>query len=129
MNIIITLTETTWLDMFYGKRTVLLRSQYPHKFDVTKDHIFVCVKTTGEVHGYFDVTLAGKIKDHNLWYNRYWREVGMPWLDYKAYCELHRSTYAFFIERAVQITPSLPLSNFRVSTHAPQAFYYTDFEI
>lgn len=129
MNIIITLPEITWLDIYYGKKTILLRSQYPRKFDVTNDHIYVCDEFTKLVVGYFDLTVVGKIKDCYLWYKLNGRGLNMPWQGYKRYCDVHRSTYAMFINNAVRFQPAIPLSNFHASNKAPRTFYYTDFEI
>lgn len=52
MNIVITITTHQWNLIREGKATAILERDIPTRFDISKDVVYLCVKTTHMVVGY-----------------------------------------------------------------------------
>ena len=55
MSIAITLPLNLWKNILSGEKTIELRKNFPKKFDVNDDIIFVVIKSTHRVAGWFRV--------------------------------------------------------------------------
>ena len=56
MDIAITLPRTLWNKIVTGEKTIELRKNFPQKFQLEIDRVYVCVKGTALVAGYFSVS-------------------------------------------------------------------------
>lgn len=129
MNIIITLPLYLWLNIAGQKKTIELRSIVPRLFNRYAGRVYVCVKGTDAVYGYFEVERFEHVAFPFAWYakNGYAVHVPYPW--FKEYAANHKRVFAWHIRHAVEFDIPCDLRQHFNVTHAPQSFVYTSIDL
>lgn len=94
MNIAITLPECLWSNIVSGKKTIELRKNYPKKFEEGIDSVFVILKGSRQVVGWFrvewfeEITDVDRFSSHpaeglcvsNVWVRKYLKDADKCYL-------------------------------------------------
>lgn len=65
MDIAITLPKELWEKVVSGEKAYELRRDFPRKLRIGTDRVYVILKGTAKVVGYFKVTAAHKVQIHD----------------------------------------------------------------
>ncbi len=124
MNIIITLPLYLWLKIAKQEKTIEIRCFLPRYFNRSKSRVYVCVKGTNAVYGYFEVERFEHVTFPFSWYAHNGKAVGVPYPWFRDYAESHKKVFAWHIRHAVEFDTPYDLQQHFYTARAPQSFVY-----
>lgn len=125
MDIAITLPETLWKKIVSGEKTIELRKNFPKEFDVNTDRVYVCLKGTEFVAGFFKVlTFAPMPADCVCAYHDIPPKIAVPikWID--NYVKDSSWVNLWFIDDVVSFAGNGVYRSVYNLTKNPQSFVY-----
>lgn len=125
MDIVITLPVSLWKKVVSGEKSIELRKSFPKEFDVNKDRVYVILKGTKLIVGYwnvirFEAFYAESINDFNpILYNI---SVPKQWIiNYVGYSSM---VYLWHIGDVVQFDKPINREYYWKMQTNPQSFIY-----
>lgn len=127
MDIAITLPRSLWNKIVSGEKTIELRKVCPKLFNAWRDRVYVVIKGSTEVVGYFYVACFTATTPSCLMDFRKWVEkigVSQDWIsDYVKGSEL---VYLWFIDKCVPFHESADRNFDMRLKNNPQCFTYIE---
>lgn len=129
MNIIITLPKELWTAICAGKKLCELRKSIPSKFTIKQDKVYVAIKGTDQVVGYFNIEYTMPFHSFKATHEQFSKMLQVPWSWIEKYVADCRKAVLWGIAYPYEFY--LPVSrsiSFALKSN-PQSYVYTDVDI
>lgn len=124
MSIAITLPAHLWECMISGKKSIELRKNFPTKFDLNEDVVFVIIKGTHQVAGWFRVRDFEKVTDVSQISSNPPEEICVSPIWVRTYLRSADKCYLWHIKE-IHMFDDCKDSNFYLNLRSnPQSFIY-----
>ena len=127
-NVIITLPKELWEKIVLKEKQYELRKNYP-KINVLSSRVYVVIKGSTYVAGYFNVGAIWETDDFNQLWQHYGKQLGITfdWFCNYVYTVKHKA-YLWQIDNVYRYRGNIDLEEYFGVKHNPQSFIYTDKE-
>lgn len=126
MNVIITLPRNIWSKIVSGEKLYEMRKSIPAHLNQNTTQVFVCIKGTGLVAGFFELhKVHGPIQKDTLWQD-YGQHLGIPKLLFTWYTANASRIYLWQIDSVFLYDEPISLTDTFRYSRPPQNYYYTE---
>lgn len=126
MDILITLPQSLWIDIVEGKKTIELRSVWPKKIRLFYDRVWVVLKGSKLVVGWFYIYDCIRVENTQNFWNDFGEYLCVSHDWYLKYIHNKKNLYAWCIDDVYEFEEPKKLKTLLHVEKSPQSYTYVN---